>query len=141
MSEQHFLPAGASCVSPYITVLDVDKSVNFYKKAFNFQVKELAPGEDGTTWHAELLYKDQLIMLGKQGAYNATSESPLASGIESPISLYLYCEDVDAFYERAMKEGAQSVDAPENMFWGDRMCRLKDLDNYIWCFATHSSKT
>ena len=44
--------------------------------------------------------------------------------------------DVDSLYEAALKAGAKSLGAPENMFWGDRMCRLQDLDGYIWCFAT-----
>lgn len=128
-------PKNATWLSPYITVKDVDAAVNFYKNAFGFQVGDLAPGEDGTTWHAELKYKDQLIMLGKEGGYDKTSKSPISSGVESPINLYLYCDDVDVFYKHATEHGAISLTAPENMFWGDRMCRLKDIDGYVWAFA------
>lgn len=126
----------ANWVSPYITVIDADKAVEFYHKAFKFEKLHLAPGDDGTTWHAELKYKDQLIMLGKQGAYGCTTQAPAASKVESPMNLYLYCEDVDQFHDAAVKAGAKSLGAPEDMFWGDRMCRLQDPDGYIWCFAT-----
>jgi uncharacterized glyoxalase superfamily protein PhnB len=134
-------PNNASWLSPYITVKDVDISANFYCQAFHFEIKNLVPGEDGTTsWHGELNYKDQLLMIGKQGAWDSTTKTPNSSQVESPINLYLYCEDVDKFHQHAVNAGAVSLGAPEDMFWGDRMCRLKDIDGYIWCFATHIGK-
>jgi len=129
---------GTPWISSYITVRDVDKAAEFYKKAFHFSVRELAPGEDGTTAHAELTYKDQLVMLGKEGGWGATSKSPVSNGVESPISLYVYTENVDEFYKHALDHHAEGLAAPENMFWGDRMCKLKDPDGYVWCFATNA---
>lgn len=134
------LPPEASWASPYLTVADVDRAVKFYQEAFNFRVKKLVPGEDGTSWHAEMTYKGQLLMCGKEGAHGSTCKSPRSSGVESPISLYLYCENVDDFYKRALEKGAKSLAEPENMFWGDRMCRLQGPDNYVWCFATYNQE-
>ena len=136
----HPRPDNTPWLLPYITVVDVDKAVKFYESAFKFNVVNLVPGEDGTSWHAEMKYKDQLLMCGKQGCYGSTTKSPLTSGVECPITLYLYCEDVDKFYKEALFKGALSLAEPENMFWGDRMCRLKDPENYIWSFATHVGK-
>jgi len=130
------LPTGASWLSPYLMVSDVDKAAEFYKNAFTFEVKDLIPGEEEGYCHAELNYKGQLLMCGKEGAYGSLLKSPRSSGIESPMFLYLYCENVDEFYKHALAHGAESVSAPEDMFWGDRMCRLKDPDHYVWCFAT-----
>lgn len=130
-------PEGVTWLMPFLTVLDVDQAADFYKKAFQFSIKELVSGEDETTGHGELRYKDQLIMLGKQGAYGKTSQSPAHSKVECPMGLYLYCEDVDQFYQHAVQNGAIGIEAPQDMFWGDRMCRLQDLDGYIWCFATY----
>jgi PhnB protein len=129
-------PKKISWLSPYITVKDVAAAADFYHKAFKFEVMELAPGEDGTPCHGELNYKDQLIMIGKEGAWQGTTKTPLTSQVESPITLYLYCENVDDFYNFAISANAKSIAPPEDMFWGDRMCRLQDLDGYIWCFAT-----
>lgn len=125
-----------SWVSPYITVKNVDTAAKFYQTAFQFTLSELKQGEDGSGIHAELNYKDQLIMIGKEGAYGSPLKSPLTNGISSPITLCVYCEDVDKFYNEALEHGAQSISAPENMFWGYRMCRLGDLDGYVWCFMT-----
>lgn len=130
-------PEGVTWVLPFLTVLDVEEAARFYQQAFQFGIKELVPSDDKTIGHGELKYKDQLIMLGKQGAYGKTSQSPVHSKVECPMGLYLYCEDVDQFHANAVKHGAISVEAPDDMFWGDRMCRLKDLDGYVWCFATY----
>jgi PhnB protein len=132
-------PHDAPWLSPYIMVKDVDAAMEFYLKAFRFEKRDSAPGEDGTTWHAELRYKDQLVMLGKQGGYDKKTLSPATSGVESPMMLYFYCEDVDKFYQHAVAAGAKSLGEPEDMFWGDRMCRLQDPDGYIWSVATHQT--
>jgi PhnB protein len=129
-------PGNIPWVSPYIMVKDVDKAVDFYVKAFGFQVKEVAPDEDGSGVHAELTYNDQLIMLGKQGAFGGTTTAPSTSNVESPITLYAYADNVDDFYQHAITNHAEGKQAPEDSFWGDRMCQLQDLDGYIWCFAS-----
>jgi uncharacterized glyoxalase superfamily protein PhnB len=131
-------PENTPWISSYMIVRDVDQAADFYKKAFHFNIRELAPGEDGTTWHAELTYKDQLVMLGKEGAWNSTTKSPVTNGITAPISLYVYTENVDEFHKHAIAHHAKEVSPPSDMFWGDRMCQLKDLDGYIWCFASPS---
>lgn len=133
------LPENFTWVSPYITVADVEKSGDFYHKAFQFQKKDFPLGEDGTVWHGEMQYKNQMIMLGKAGAWGGKTKPPTATGVESPINLYIYCEDVDDFYKKAVAAGAKSLGAPEDMFWGDRMCRLEDIDGYTWAFATKQS--
>lgn len=138
MTNQATKPTNVPWLSPYITVGDVDKAASFYKKAFNFEVRDLAPGEDGTTWHAELTYQGQLVMFGKQGAFGGKLKTPKSSGADSPINLYVYTEKVDEFYKHAIANQAEGVLPPEDMFWGDRMCQLKDPDGYVWCFATRT---
>ncbi|MBP9764428.1 MAG: VOC family protein [Gammaproteobacteria bacterium] len=137
MNAKSCRPENAPWISPYVIVSDVDKAVSFYEKAFGFEKIQVVAGEDNTSWHAELKYKDHLIMFGKGGAYGGKTKPPHESGIESPINLYLYCENVDDFYAHAIKTGAKSLSAPEDMFWQDRMCRVQDPDGYIWCFATY----
>jgi PhnB protein len=130
-------PAGVRWMSPYITVQDAGKAVEFYKKAFGFEVKESMPDEKGKIVHAELRYNGELIMLGTAGAYGGLTKSPAMSGVLSPMNLYIYCDDVDAFYNHAIVGGATSKEVPADMFWGDRMCKLADPDGYEWAFATH----
>jgi PhnB protein len=128
-------------LTPYLMVQDVDIAVDFYKKAFGFEVKEVAPDENGVAIHAEVFYKGQVIMmLGREGAcetgFSGAAKSPKSTGIISPISLYVYTENVNEFYKHALEHSAKSLGQPEIMFWGDKMCRLQDPDDYIWCFAT-----
>lgn len=130
-------PANAPWLSPYVTLKELEKSVKFYEKAFGFKVRDLAKGEDGTVCHAEMTYQDELLMFGQQGAYDKKTVAPVSSGVPSPISLYIYVEDVDAFYKHAVAAGAESIVPPEDMFWGDRMCRIQDPEGYQWSFATH----
>src|SRR5262245_29128688 len=82
-------PENFSWLSPYILVKDVDKAIEFYRKAYDFKVRDKSAGEDGSTWHAELTYKDQTLMLGKAGCGKSSKEkstdSPVMSGVDCPI--------------------------------------------------------
>jgi len=118
---------------------DVDKAAEFYKNTFDFNenVQERAKGDDGSTWHTSMQYKDQVLMLDKEGAYGGQTKSPATSGTDAPISMYLYVDNVDTFYKSAVSKGAESMSEPQDMFWGDRMCQIKDTDGYVWSFATY----
>lgn len=127
-------------IIPYLMVKDVDRAIDFYQKAFGFTLpQEPMRDQDGTASHAEMRYNDCVIMVGKEGAYGFPHRAPRTSGIPSPISLYVYYPDIDAQYEHAIKNGATSLAAPEDMFWGDRMARLTDPDGYEWSIATQSN--
>ena len=45
--------------------------------------------------------------------------------------------DVDAAYQRALSAGATSVMPPADEFWGDRVCGVKDANDFTWWIATH----
>jgi uncharacterized glyoxalase superfamily protein PhnB len=129
-------PAETPWLSPYLTVKDADATIEFYQRAFGFKKRMSMPGPDGKTGHVEMLWKDSLIMFGPEGP-NTPCKTPLTLGVKSPIALYLYCEDVDALFARATAAGAKAVQAPENKFYGDRVCAVTDLDGYQWYFATN----
>jgi PhnB protein len=46
-------------------------------------------------------------------------------------------KDVDAFVARAVGAGAKITMPLENMFWGDRYCKLEDPFGHHWSVATH----
>jgi uncharacterized glyoxalase superfamily protein PhnB len=52
-------------------------------------------------------------------------------------SLYVYVDDVDAHFRNAVEAGAEPLTEPADMFWGDRMYAVKDLEGHHWSFAQH----
>jgi uncharacterized glyoxalase superfamily protein PhnB len=127
-----------SWLSPYLIVKDGAAAIEFYQRAFGFEKKLTLPGPDGRIKHAEMSWHDSVFMFGSEGDYEGRPyRTPRTSGAPSPISLYVYCDDVDALYRRATAAGATGDCAPRDEFYGDRVCRLTDPDGYSWYFATN----
>jgi uncharacterized glyoxalase superfamily protein PhnB len=137
MSKSSGRPADCPWLSPYLTVRDPDAALDFYSRAFGFSKKIAMPGPSGQTDHAEMTHREALIMFGREGAHGGICRAPATSQVPSPVTMYVYCDDVDSLYARATAAGATSNLAPENMFWGDRMCKVTDPDGHVWNFATH----
>lgn len=49
-----------------------------------------------------------------------------------PSCIYLYVDDTDTSYSRAIEAGATSVMEPAAQFYGDRNARVKDTSGNIW---------
>jgi PhnB protein len=129
------IPKGFRSVTPYLTLNDTARALDFYKRAFGAEVLVRMDGPGGKIGHAEIKIGDSIIMLG--------DEMP-GSGARSPQSLggttfgiMLYVENADAVFNQAVAAGAQ-VEAPiADMFWGDRYGKLKDPFGHSWSVATH----
>lgn len=129
------IPQGYRSVTPYLTLNDAARALEFYKRAFGAQEVMRMEGPGGKIGHAEIKIGDSMIMLA--------DEMP-GSGSRSPQSLggatggiFLYVENADAVFNQAVSAGAQ-VEAPlADMFWGDRYGRLKDPFGHSWSVATH----
>jgi PhnB protein len=138
MSKRPPRPQGSPWLTPYLTVRDADAALEFYQRAFGFEKRFSMKGPDGRTAHVEITWREAVIMFGLEGDRDGCKvKAPVTSGVTPPIGLYVYCDDVDALYARATAAGAASVSAPQDMFWGDRMCRLRDPDGHDWSFATN----
>jgi uncharacterized glyoxalase superfamily protein PhnB len=140
MSQHSFRAPDMPWISAHLTVRDVGTAADFYNRAFGLEKRNEMPGPDGKLLHAELTWHDGLIMLGPECATEPHRRAPASTGVPSAVGLYLYCPDVDALCARAEKGGAKVLQAPTDMFWGDRVCRLEDPDGHIWSFATHTGK-
>ena len=62
-----------------------------------------------------------------------------AHGEHKPLQtmLYVYVDDADAAYQRALAAGAASVQAPADQFYGDRSGGVRDPFGNLWWIATH----
>lgn len=139
MSNRPYKPQGIPGLFPYLVVENAEKSIKFYEKAFGFRLSsQPAKDDQGQIQHAEMKFgEDVCIMFAPEGAWNSVRQTPKKLGVMVSLTLYVYCEDVDAFYKQAIEHGAKSTMEPNDGFWGDRFCSLVDLDGYEWIFATN----
>ncbi len=90
---------------------------------------------DGKVGHAELKIGDSVLMLADEFP-EMKSLSPKSIG-GSPVSMYVYVQDVDAMFNNAVTAGAIVLDGVKDQFWGDRHGRLEDPYGHLWSIATH----
>ncbi|KVC76002.1 glyoxalase [Burkholderia ubonensis] len=128
-------PADVPWLTPYLAVRNAHASIEFFKAAFGFELRDMLD-EDGAIMHVEMVYRGQLIvMFAPEGAFGSTARTPRSAGATAPQSFYLYVDDVDATWQRALDAGAKSLSAPQDQFWGDRFAQVEDLDGYRWALA------
>jgi PhnB protein len=129
------IPEGYHTLTPFLTVRNAARAIEFYKQAFGAQERGVAKGPDGKVMHAELKIGDSVIMLSDEYP-EFGSLSPQSVG-GSPMGLHIYIENVDAAFDRAVKAGAQVEMPVMDQFWGDRYGKLKDPFGHKWSIATH----
>ena len=130
-------PPGRPWLSPYLCVTDVAKTLEFYERAFGFERGSAYEDENGVLVHAEMSYRGALIAMGPTSVAEPWQwNTPRRLGGKG-LLLRLYTDDVDALHDRALQAGAREGFAPQEMFWGDRVCLLFDPDGHAWNFATN----
>ncbi|MDA8164297.1 MAG: VOC family protein [Desulfobacteraceae bacterium] len=131
------IPEGYHTITPMLMLKDVRKAIEFYKRAFGARERYVAlgPGGQGVI-HAELWIGDSIVMMGEEHPQNPCRSAETLGG--SPVSFYLYLDNVDEAFRTAMAAGARVTMPVEDMFWGDRMGTVQDPFGYSWSLATHS---
>ncbi|HEX3685324.1 MAG TPA: VOC family protein [Bryobacteraceae bacterium] len=127
------IPAGYHTVTPYLVVKGASDALDYYKQAFGATGINRMDAPDGRIMHAEFKIGDSIIMLSEEMGPN---RSPQSLG-GSPVSIFLYVEDVDSVFNQAVKAGAKPDMPPQDMFWGDRFGKLTDPFGHLWALATH----
>jgi uncharacterized glyoxalase superfamily protein PhnB len=129
------IPEGYHTITPFLTVRDAARAIDFYKQAFGAVEKGVTKGPDGKVMHAELRFGDSIIMLSDEfpeyGALSPQSTGGVGMG------LHIYVEGVDAAFDRAVKAGAKVEMPVADMFWGDRYGKLADPFGHKWSIGTH----
>jgi PhnB protein len=121
------VPEGYHTVTPYLVVDNAQGLIEFIKNAFDGKQNFIAKRDDGGIMHAAVSIGDSTLMI-----------SDTMEGMEAQTSmLYLYLEDVDAVFRRAVQAKATSVREPATEFYGDRAGAVKDQWGNMWWIATH----
>ncbi|MFN0138797.1 MAG: VOC family protein [Pyrinomonadaceae bacterium] len=127
------IPEGYEGVTPYLICKNAEAAIDFYKRAFGAE-ELFRIGGGGMIGHAEIKISNAIIMLADE--FPPMAQSPETIG-GSPVSLYIYVEDVDAFAAKAVEEGLEVLKPVADQFYGDRSGHFKDPFGHLWGFATH----
>jgi PhnB protein len=125
------IPVGYTTVTPYITMIEIDRFIEFTKQAFGaVEMYRSKSGGGGT--HCELRIGDSMVMCG--------GGEP-ARGREKLNALHIYVPDTDSAYRQALEAGAEPVTEPEDKPYGERQATVKDPAGNLWFIATHKGPT
>lgn len=113
---------------------DCKKAVDFYQKAFGMKLVEppvTTPDGSGIL-HALLQLGDSPVMMADAwpGGYEQGPKESATAG------LYLYVDDCDSLYNRAVAAGCEVAQPIMDAFWGDRNGQVKDPFGHVWSIAS-----
>jgi PhnB protein len=129
------IPDGFHTITPHLIVSDGAKAIEFYKKAFDAQEIDRFMSPDGKAlMHAQLKIGNSMLMLGSE--FPPTCLSPKNRG-GTTVSLFLYVENADAAFNKAVSAGCTSKMPMMDQFWGDRCGQVEDPFGHQWSIATH----
>ena len=118
-------PEGWSTVSPYLMVDNVEKEMDFLIKVFGAKFREPLTTPDGSILHVAGMIYEVGIMIGRHRA-----------GFPPVTSMnYVFAENVDETYERALSYGAKSIMKPVDQFYGFRESGVVDPQGNQWWIA------
>ena len=121
------IPDGYQTVTPYLTLEHPEATMDFLKKAFGGEEVFAMRDDQGHVQHAEMKVGTSMLMLGKAHGENHAR----------PGNFYLYVEDCDALYKKALAAGAKSLSEPADQFYGDRHGGVTDPEGNNWWIGTH----
>jgi PhnB protein len=124
------IPEGLHTITAQVAVEGCADAIEFWKKAFGAQEVMRAPDPTGKKiWHAQLRIGDS--------AFFANDVFPEMGSRATPASLWIYLDNVDAAWKRAVDSGCQVKMPIADMFWGDRMGTVMDKWGIQWTIAQH----
>ena len=135
MATTQAVPKGYHTVTPSLVIAGAAKAIEFYKKAFGAEEKSRFPAPNGTLMHAEIRIGDSIIMMGDEMPEQG-GRGPKSLG-GSPVTLFIYQDNVDAAWKRAVDAGARVVMPLSDQFWGDRGGCLEDPFGHNWWLCQH----
>ena len=109
-------------VTPYLVVDDATSEIAFLESAFAATLTTAAHDPQGRLMHAEIRIGDSIVMLGEAGGDVKAL----------PAAIYLWVENVDDVYAKALAAGATSIRVPEDQPYGHRNAGVRDGSGISW---------
>jgi uncharacterized glyoxalase superfamily protein PhnB len=121
------MPEGLRAVTPFLHPRGADGMIDFLERAFGAEEQSRYQTPDGVIHHATVKIGDSMIEMGEaHGPWQ-----PM------PTTFFLYVEDVDSLYRRAVSAGGISESEPADQPYGDRVGGIRDPFDNVWYVATH----
>jgi uncharacterized glyoxalase superfamily protein PhnB len=117
---RRFVPEGWPIVTPRIFAPGPERLVAFIKRVFG------ASGDVRADRPTEVRIGGSVILVSDDSARRPAG-----------AFLYVYVEDADATYQRALAAGARPLEPPSDMPYGDRRAMVEDDWGNTWQIATH----
>ena len=128
MAQVKAVPEGMHTLTPQLTIDGCDQAIDWYKSAFGAELQERAPDPSGKkVWHASMRIGNSVFFL---------NDVFLDMGEPAhPAALWLYIDEVDKAWKRAVDAGAKVTMPLSDMFWGDRTGTVVDPFGNRWSLA------
>jgi uncharacterized glyoxalase superfamily protein PhnB len=118
-------------VTPALTIEGASEAIAFYQRAFGAVEEMRAPDPSGAKiWHAVIRIGDSAIFVN--------DAFPEMGAVPNRSKLWIYSENVDALFKRAVEAGAAVTMPLADMFWGDRIAMVSDRWGNQWSLAQHT---
>jgi PhnB protein len=128
------IPEGFHTVTPTLILDNAADMIEWYKRALGAEEMSRSLGPDGKVMHAQIKVGDSILMVNDP---MPGMKGPKAYG-GSPAGLWLYVQDSDAAFKRAVDAGGKVEVEHGDQFWGDRGGCISDPAGYNWWIATHA---
>ncbi len=126
-----YRPDGFGTISPYIMSGNPDELIEFLKTAFYAdELNRSINPANGEIANCIL----------KIGASSFMISQARNQFLNMRTSFYLYVEDVDGMYNRALEKGAKSEFAPADMPYDDRQAGVIDPSGNYWWISKRLKK-
>jgi len=137
-------PEGYNSVTPNLVMRGAADAIEFYKKAFGAELTFRQDWPDGKVMHAAIKIGDSNIMLADPCEQSHEKHELCVKSPEelngTTVNLYLYVDDVDEVFDRAIEAGGKETMEITDMFWGDRIGMLIDPFGHFWTVATQKER-
>lgn len=123
---ESYIPEGLRPVTPFLHPIGAPALIEFMQQAFGAEEISRYQSPEGMIHHAMVRIGNSMIEMGE--AHGEAQPMPPA--------LYMYVENLEETYERALNAGATSLQPPKEQGYGDRTAWVEDAWGNIWYLAS-----
>lgn len=115
------LPDTHQAVMPYLIIQDAGKFIEFLKTVFEAKETSMHRRDESTIQHAEVMIGNSTLMIADR----------LPEWAPSPAGLFVYVDNADERYKKAIENGAVSLMGLSDQPYG-RTCGVTDPFGNVW---------